>query len=458
MKSYKATSVPIGGLALVEWVENTYRLFDYLFSSIKGRSKEFVNIVKLLVINKLTHGVSVHKILDVYPKELLELLNITSIGERTLYRALERIGKNLSILLHLFQGFLEENDLLSNNQIVDFTSTYFEGNNVEIAAYGYSRDKRSDRKQINIGVSLGLNNIPVSITIQKGNIQDKKHFRRMLKTLQKILRKNSLIIFDAGANTHENKKMVTSLGFHYLTLKPKKVKTYLKYIKLFSKEKPKEFEFNGKRYRCVKVREGNVKYIFFSPELYEVQMKRKEKRFQKEKEKGNSILRKRKILFPSDEGWVRLTPSLQKTLEEIRNPYISGIEGFFILESSLDLDCKEVLRKYKERDKAEKFFRNLKEGLELRPVRHWSTYAVKGIIFLSFLANFLINLTLFLVKNSLVKNVKLLKKYLMNLTLTFVYPLGRFRFMILSNVSSVVKELFGEFLWRYVDRSLELRW
>ena len=44
----------------------------------------------------------------------------------------------------------------------------------------------------------------------------------------------------------------------------------------------------------------------------------------------------------------------------MENPYITGIEGFFILESSVDAEAEKLLKLYKERDKAEKFIRNLK--------------------------------------------------------------------------------------------------
>ena len=47
----------------------------------------------------------------------------------------------------------------------------------------------------------------------------------------------------------------------------------------------------------------------------------------------------------------------------------------------------------------------------------------------------MVSLTLLPCKNPLVKNVKLLKKYLTNLTVTFVYPPGRFKFAVVSNIS-----------------------
>jgi len=57
-----------------------------------------------------------------------------------------------------------------------------------------------------------------------------------------------------------------------------------------------------------------------------------------------------------------------------------------------------------------------------------------------------------------VRNVKLLKKFLMNLTLTVVYPENGFRFNVLSNVSQQILSIFGDFVYKYGDRSLPLRW
>ena len=116
------------------------------------------------------------------------------------------------------------------------------------------------------------------------------------------------------------------------------------------------------------------------------------------------------------------------------------------------------MKLYKERDKAEKFIRNLKEGIELHPVRHWNKWCIIGIFFICFLANFLINLTEILSENSPVKNVKVLKKSLINLSMTVVYPPNGFRFHILSNVTPKILAIFGDFIRRYEDKSLNLRW
>ena len=100
----------------------------------------------------------------------------------------------------------------------------------------------------------------------------------------------------------------------------------------------------------------------------------------------------------------------------------------------------------------------MKEGTELRPIRHWSTNAIIGYLFIVFLTNCLINLTHFLAKLPFIKNVKLLKKYLNNLTLTVIYPPNRFKFSVLSNISEEIKAILGDSINKYVDKSLDLRW
>ena len=207
--------------------------------------------------------------------------------------------------------------------------------------------------QINFGISTGINGIPTAITIQKGNVQDKKHMREMLRLVSMILSEGSLLIFDTGANTLENKQKIREKNFHFLTLKAKRVESYRKYLSFFRQHGKDvvDITVNNRQYFSIKKPEeddGSVSYIFFSPELYNEQMQIKEEKFERKKQQGNILLKKRKHpVLPSDEGWVKLIPCLQRTLLDIENPYINGLEGFFILESSVDAEPEKILCLYK---------------------------------------------------------------------------------------------------------------
>ena len=249
-------------------------------------------------------------------------------------------------------------------------------------------------------------------------------------------------------------------------------------------------------YFCAKKPGDNeIYYIYFSRDLYDTQMGSRSGRFKRKKEKGEKILKKRKKeKYPSNAGWIELIPEIQRTISEIDNPCITGIEGFFILESSMDSDPENILRLYKNRDKAEKFIRSLKEGLEIRPIRHWNGDSIKGLFLITFLTDFIINLTQFSgsgdrkenpqeskepedqikeapqkndekfdihferKKKKGIVNVKLLKKYLILCAKTIVYPESGFRFHIISNITPQITDLFGDFIKKYEDTTLNLRW
>ena len=200
------------------------------------------------------------------------------------------------------------------------------------------------------------------------------HFKFMLKTVGKVLDPGSILIFDCGANTKKNKEKIRKSGFHYPTLKAKKRKTYARHIQIFrnSVNKAETIEIkNGIRYQCVKIREdGETQYVFFSEKLKQEQLAKREKKFERELDKNDSKLSKVKRgkgigTYISREGYIMAKGSLQKAIE-LRNPFITGLEGYFILESSVDTEPEKIIRLYKDKDRAEKLIRDIKEGTELK--------------------------------------------------------------------------------------------
>lgn len=454
----------IGSVAIIDKANVSFGFFDFLFDELSGRAKGLKECAKLFVYNRLTECVSVSRLLEVYPQELFEQIGFKDRpSERSLYRNLERIGDKHTFLIERYQHLLKKHMLLTKEQITDFSSSYFEGNKAELGKLGYSRDNQPGKKQIAFGIGTGINSVPTALTIQKGNVQDKKHMKVMIRMTEKVLPKDSMLIFDCGANTRKNKAKIRKIGFNYLTLKAKKRKIYARYIKLFDDSQKETVKIGDAEYKCVKAYENDeTQYIFFSKKLRKDQLRKKEKKFRKELDANDKKLPKVKKGKPLAEyisraGRIIAKGILQKTLD-LQNPYITGLEGFFILECSVDTEPEKILMLYKQRDKAEKLIRDIKEGTELRPIRHWSARAVIGYLTIVFLANCIMNLTLILTKNPLVKNVKLLKKYLNNLTLTVVYPPKAFKFTILSNISDEIMSILGDFVLRYEDKSLNLRW
>jgi len=444
-------SFSFGPIALMNKIEKKFNFFEIIFRGLGGKAKNLKESAKLFSYNKLAESISINRIKELYPYELFEEVGFKQeISERSIYRNLERIGDNYKFLMENYQKFLKINKLASEKQFIDFSSSYFEGNKSELGALGYSRDNQPGKKQITWGISTGMNDIPTALTIQRGNVCDKTHFKFMLKTVKKVLDKKSLLMFDCGGNTKKNKEKIIELDFNYLTLRAKQKAFYRRYISLFEQQLKLGFIIRGRMYICSKTKsEGEYKYIFFSPDLKIDQIKKRNKKFQRDLLKGDKILKKINKGKPIGEhisrmGNIILKGEVQTSLSEIVNPYLTGLEGYFILESSIDDRPEKILRLYKERDKAEKLIRDMKEGTDLRPIRHWNTKVVIGYLLIVFLTNCLVKLTHFLSGSSVVKNLKLLKKYLNNLTVTIIYPKNGFRYRVLSNFSEELRQILQE--------------
>jgi transposase len=285
------TTISLGAVVMIHQIENRFGLFQHLFHDIGINAREFLPNAKVLVGNKLIHSVSILQIPETYPQEFALRLGMKEpLKDRTLNRTLERIGKRFPVIFQRYQQFLKQHGLVDEEQVVDFSSSYLEGRRSAYASYGYSRDKRPDKLQINFGISTGINGIPTALTIQKGNVQDKKHMREIFRLVSAILEEGSLLIFDTGANTQKNKQKIRKKKFNFLTLRAKKVESYRKYLTFFKQHNTDVVTIlvNDRQYFCVKKKEDDdsVSYIFFSPELYHEQMQIKESKFERKKTTG----------------------------------------------------------------------------------------------------------------------------------------------------------------------------
>lgn len=459
-------TIDIGSVALIDKVDGQLGLFDKLFKGIKDKSGILKETTKLLVANRFGGCIAVSRLPSLHKQEFFELLGFKKApSESPIFRNIKKIGKLFPILLERYQQIIKQQNLVSVEQFMDFSSTYLEGSESELAALGYSRDHRPGKKQITFGVSTGINGIPTALTIQKGNVQDKKHFQTLLKVSKAVLEKESMLVFDCGANTKENKRSIRALNFHYLTLKPKHRGPYKQSLQVFNTFLPKQsIVFNDVEYQCVKHLNGSEwNYIYFSKKAFDEQLAVKERKHQKQLKNNDKLLpkvREGKVLdtLVSSEGYIQTVGKLQKTIDVIPNDCITGLEGYFILESDVDCEPEKVLALYKNRDMAEKLFRNMKEGTELHPLRHWSDDAIKGYLFVVFLTNCIKSLALLFSKNPLVKNVKLLKKYLSNLALTIIYPKNSLKIRLLSNITPEIQSILGDSILKYGSTDLKNRW
>jgi transposase len=99
---------------------------------------------------------------------------------------------------------------------MDWTSVVLHGDKAPLGKYGYSRNHRPDKKQITLGISELADsiNLPSGITVEKGNLNDQNHFKKTYHQVNKIIGKDSLVVFDKGANSIDNIALIRADAVH----------------------------------------------------------------------------------------------------------------------------------------------------------------------------------------------------------------------------------------------------
>ena len=128
----------IGSIGIVDKINEKYGVLDSIFGNGFGRAKNIKETAKLLITNRLDKSVSVNRFTELYPAEFFREIGFKEIPkQRNIYRGIERIGMRFNPLMEKYQEFIQKNGLASNQQFMDFSSSYFEGNKSELGALGY---------------------------------------------------------------------------------------------------------------------------------------------------------------------------------------------------------------------------------------------------------------------------------------------------------------------------------
>ena len=262
-------SFPIGTSIIVK--KCSQRLsFDNIFSKFKQRGIPLKNLVEALISYKLTENLSLTKGSDwINRSEVLEEFDLKPFEQKTLYRAIETIGENYQeIILDLQDILFKEYDFEHTDSNLDWSSIILWGTKANISRYGYSRDYRPDKKQITFGIAELRNpiNIPIGLTIGKGNLQDQKHFQNTFNQIKGKLQVDSKIIFDKGANSKYNLNSIIVNRMQFLTAK-KLNKSDDKLIKKFWTLNPELINSEKEIYGIKQEFPTRTNYLYFSEKL-----------------------------------------------------------------------------------------------------------------------------------------------------------------------------------------------
>ena len=102
--------------------------------------------------------------------------------------------------------------------LYDVTSSYLEGQYNALAAWGYNRDGKKDKKQVVVGLLTDSQGEPVSIQVYRGNTNDPKTFGQQVQLVKKELGCQGVtLVGDRGMIKSEQKAAAQQAGFHFIT-------------------------------------------------------------------------------------------------------------------------------------------------------------------------------------------------------------------------------------------------
>lgn len=286
-------------------------------------------------------------------------------------------------------------DLFSNLSMVffDTTSIYFEGEGGEtLGEYGYSKDHRSDRKQMIVGVVIDGDGMPLCCEMWPGNTADVSTIKEVVKRFQNCFGiREVCIVADRGMISAEMLEFLESpeCSFSYiLGVRLRKVKEvrcevladsgdYHEIKRMNPKHEPlkvKEVKLRGRRY-VVCLNERQARKDAHDRELIVESLLEKLKSGDKSLI-GNGGYRK----FLKTKGKNNFQIDEEKILQE------ASFDGKWVLTTNTSFSASELALQYKQLWMVENVFRTMKSGLDTRPIFHRLDRTIRGHVFCSFLA------------------------------------------------------------------------
>jgi hypothetical protein len=145
-----------------------------------------------------------------------ETLGLGSVTAREIYATLDWLGSEQTFIeTRLARRHLKDGALV----LYDVTSTYLEGRCCPLARHGYSRDSRSDRPQLVIGLLCAADGCPVAVEVFEGNTADPATVAAQIAKLKQRFRlRHVVLVGDRGMITSARiEQVLRPAGLDWIT-------------------------------------------------------------------------------------------------------------------------------------------------------------------------------------------------------------------------------------------------
>jgi len=313
--------------------------------------------------------------------------------------------------------------------LYDITSTYFEGTKNELAAFGYNRDKKKGKMQINIGLITNSEGFPLKIEVFEGNINDHLTVINQIKSIKEEFNTQQVIfVGDRGMKIRYNLEELEEAdkkGIHYVTgLTSHEIKNLLDngiiQLRLFTNDLA-EVEYEGERYVLsvnAELQEKELVYLktvrgIVDDEISEIKSsweKRHRQNIENAKKLQNGHKNKKLVTHFNEKKLDKFKLRIERVLakrkmgkyyeivEISNNAFVidfkaeeyqqsKQLAGKYVVCTNIEkqqMAKEEVRCKYKNLQNVEHAFRDFKsDNIRIRPVYHRNEAQTRGHVLLS---------------------------------------------------------------------------
>lgn len=329
------------------------------------------------------------------------------------YQALEKIYDQQSTI----QQALFKNRRGKGKRVIlyDISSSYFEGNQCPLAAFGYNRDGKKGKKQIVYGAITDEDGCPIGIKVFEGNTKDETTVIGQIDELKSEFGIEEVVfVGDRGMITASKVTAVTKPEYQ----------SWLRYITAVKRSDMMRMieDINHPiqiglfdQHELAEVSHEGVRYVLcHNPLKKEEDAATRQRLLSKTKDKLKSIKDQvnKGHLKNKDKIARRLYRWINKwnmerffivdyaegifdfSLNQAKIDEFSKLDGCYIVTTNIenpDVNKEEIVSRYKSLSKVEQLFRTMKTTeIMVRPIRRWNPQRVKGHLFVCMLAYLII--------------------------------------------------------------------
>lgn len=271
--------------------------------------------------------------------------------------------------------------------LYDVTSSYLEGTQNALAAFGYNRDGKKGKRQIVIGLLCDEDGHPVSIEVFPGNTQDPQTFAAQITKVKARFGVHEItFVGDRGMIKGQQIEDLAQQGLHYITAitKPqieKLLRTGTLQMDLFDQELAEVLADEGRRYvlRRNPVRAQEVRDTRHAKLATLQAQVAKQNQYLTDHPRANAQRALQKLVAKAEKlrlaDWVELTVeerSITLAINEDAQTEAAKLDGCYVLKTDLTPQQanKEIVHdRYKDLASVEQAFRTCKTAhLEVRPI------------------------------------------------------------------------------------------